>query len=137
MKWIIRDVKKCSLRLRRIFVAATPLGEDYMREAVILSKKRKENNYIAVALFNEKELVGWAMLDYFLSKGSKNIRTYIYVKTRFRRKGYGTKILNRARDVSIKMNCDGIKVCPHTKSSLKFFKKANIKKEEVVRGYKY
>jgi GNAT superfamily N-acetyltransferase len=137
MKWIIRDVKKCSARLRKIFVAATPLGEDYMREAVILSKKRKENSYIAVALFNEKELIGWAMLDYFLSKGSKNIRTYIYVKTKFRRKGYGTKILNKARDVSKENNCNGIKVCPHTKSSLRFFKKANIKKEEVVRGYKY
>jgi L-amino acid N-acyltransferase YncA len=137
MKWMIRDVKNCSAKIRKIFVAATPLGEDYMREAVILSKKRKENNYIAVALFNKKELIGWAMLDYFLSKGSKNIRTYIYVKTKFRRKGYGTKILSKVKDVSKKMNCDGIKVCPHTKSSLIFFKKANIKKEEVVRGYKY
>lgn len=137
MKWIVRDVKKCSLKLRRIFVAATPLGEDYMREAVVLSKKRKENSYTAVALFNEKELIGWSLLDHFLSKKSKNVRTYIYVKTKFRRKGYGTKILNKAKDVSKKFNCNGIKVCPHTKSSLKFFKKANIKKEEIVRGYKY
>lgn len=137
MKWIIKDVKKCSKQLKRIFVASTPLGEDYMREAVILSKKRKEKSYIGVALFNNKELIGWAMLDFFLSKNSKNIRTYIYVKTKFRRKGYGTKIINKAREVSQKMSCNGIKVCPHNKSSLKFFKKANIKKEEIVRGYKY
>lgn len=136
-KWLIKDIKKCSCYLRKIFVASTPLGDDYMREGVILSKKRKKNNYIAVSLFNEKELIGWAMLDIFLSKQSKNIRTYIYVKTKFRRKGYGTKILEKAKNVSKKLSFSGIKVCPHNKSSLKFFKKANIKKDEVVRGYKY
>lgn len=134
---MIKDVKKCKPNIKKILLEATPLGEDYMREAVLLSDKRKENSYIAISLFNEKELIGWAMLDYFLSKGSKNIRTYIYVKTNFRRKGYGTKILNKTKTVVKNFNSDGIKVCPHTKSSLKFFKKANIKKEEIVRGYNY
>lgn len=137
MRWIVKDLKNCSSKLKRIFVASTPLGEDYMREAVILSKKRKKGNYTAIALFNKKELIGWAMFDFFLSKQSKKIRTYIYVKTKFRRKGYGTKILNKAKEISKKLSYEGIKVCPHTKSSLKFFKKANIKKEEIVRGYKY
>jgi len=137
MQWIIKDIKKCSNHLKKIFVASTPLGEDYMREGVMLSKKRKEKSYIAVALFDKNKLIGWAMLDFFLSKSSKNIRTYIYVKTKFRRKGFGTKILNKAKDVSLKLSYNGIKVCPHNKSSLKFFKKANIKKEEIVRGYRY
>lgn len=137
MQWIIKDVKKCSPRLKRTLVASTPLGDDYMREGVILSKVRKDGSYLAIALFNKKELIGWAMLDFFLSKGSKNIRTYIYVKTKFRRKGFGTKILNKTKEFAIKLSCNGIKVCPHNRSSLKFFKNANIKKEEVVRGYKY
>lgn len=137
MKWLIKDLKKCSREELRIFVASTPLGDDYMREGVILSKKRKNKNYVAVALFNEKELIGWSMLDFFLSKSSKKVRTYIYVKTKFRRKGFGRKILNKAREVSLKYSCEGIKVCPYNKSSLRFFKKVNIKKEEVVRGYKY
>lgn len=135
MKWIIEDIKYSSPKHKKIFVAATPLGEDYMREGVILSKKRKEKNYFCVALF-DKELIGWAMLDFFLSKNSNHVRTYIYVKTKFRRKGYGTKIINKAKSYA-KNFCKGIKVCPHNKASLKFFKKANIKKEEVVKGYKY
>lgn len=137
MKWLIKDVKKCSAILKKTLVSSTPIGDDYMREGVILSKKRKEKSYFAVCLFDNKELIGWAMLDFFLSKQSKNIRTYIYVKTKFRRKGYGTKIINKSREVVKKMSYNGIKVCPHNKSSLKFFKKVNIKKEEVVKGYKY
>jgi GNAT superfamily N-acetyltransferase len=134
--WLIEDLK--TTNLRRTFVAATPLGDDYMREGVKLCRKRK--SYIAVALFKSlgKDLIGWAMLDIFLSKQSKSVRTYIYVKTKYRRKGYGTRILQKAKEVAKKRyKYKGIKVCPHTKSSLKFFKKANVTKEEVVRGYKY
>ena len=35
------------------------------------------------------------------------------------------------------MGYKGIKVCPHDKVSKNFFKNINIKKEEVVKGYKY
>lgn len=136
--WLIRDLK--TTNHHRTFVAATPLGDDYMREGVKLCRKRKRKSYIAVALFKNigKDLIGWAMLDIFLSKQSKSVRTYIYVKTKYRRKGYGTIILQKAKEVAKKRyKYKGIKVCPHTKSSLKFFKKANVTKEEVVRGYKY
>jgi GNAT superfamily N-acetyltransferase len=137
----VSDLKKTKIaHLYRTFVASTPLGDDYMREGVKLCRKRKIKSYIAVALFENisKDLIGWAMLDIFLSKHSKNVRTYIYVKTKYRRKGYGTRILQKAKEVAKKRyKYKGIKVCPHTKSSLKFFKKANITKEEIVRGYKY
>ena len=136
MNWYFKDLKHISNKYRRIFVAATPLGEDYMREGVILSKKRKEKNYYAIALFNKEKLVGWAMLDFFLSKNSKYVRTYIYVKTKHRRKGYGTKIITYAKKQAEKL-CSGIRVCPHTKNSRLFFKKANISRKEVVKGYKY
>jgi len=141
--WLIGDLKTRPVMKNhhRTFVASTPLGDDYMREGVKLCRKRKRKSYIAVALFDDprgKNLIGWAMLDIFLSKHSKNVRTYIYVKTKYRRKGYGTRILQKAKEVSKKRyKYKGIKVCPHNKSSLKFFKKANIKKEEVVRGYRY
>lgn len=136
MRWYFKDLKFASNRHKRMFVASTPLGEDYMREGVVLSKNRKEKNYYAIALFNNKELVGWAMLDFFLSRKSKQVRTYIYVKTKYRRKGYGTKIINRAKKYAENF-CDGIKVCPHTRASKLFFKKANINKKEIVKGYKY
>lgn len=136
MKWIIRDLKFVSKKYRKIYLSSTPLGDDYMREGVLLSKKRKRKNYYSIALF-DKELIGWAMLDFFLSKNSKSIRTYIYVKTKYRRKGYGTKIINKAKQVIKKFNCEGIKVCPHDKSSAKFFRSLNITKNEIVRGYKY
>lgn len=135
--WKIKDIKNLSKKEYRTLVAATPLGEDYMREGVIKSKKRKHKNYLAICLYNKKELIGWAMLDFFLSKDSKFIRTYIYVKTKFRRKGYGKKIIEKTKIINKKMKNKGIKVCPHNKASLKFFKKINIKKEEVVKGYKY
>lgn len=135
--WKIKDLKNTSKKEYRTLVASTPVGEDYMREGVIKSKIRKKNSYIAICLYNKKELIGWSMLDLFLSKGSKNTRTYIYVKKKFRRKGYGAKIISMAKKVNLEMGYTGIKVSPHDRASKKFFKNINIKKEEVVRGYKY
>lgn len=135
--WRIRDIKKINRKEHKILVAATPLGEDYMREGVILAKKRKEKSYIGICLYNKKELIGWSMLDFFLSKKSKYIRTYIYVKTKYRKMGYGKKIIKKTKEINKKMGNEGIKVCPHNKASLKFFKRININKKEVVRGYKY
>lgn len=135
--WKIKDLKKVNCQEYKTLVASTPLGEDYMREGVIKSKFRKNKSYFAVCLYNKKELIGWAMLDYFLSKNSKFTRTYVYVKKKFRRKKYGTKIIEKVKKVNNKMGYKGIKVCPHDKASKIFFKNINIKKEEVVRGYKY
>jgi GNAT superfamily N-acetyltransferase len=134
--WKIKDLKKASKKEYRTLVASTPLGDDYMREGVIKSKDRIKNSYIAICLYDKKQLIGWSMLDLFLSKGSKHTRTYIYVKKKFRRKKYGTKILEKAKKVNLDMGYRGIKVCPHNKESKKFFKNINIQKEEVVRGYK-
>jgi predicted acetyltransferase len=136
--WKIKYLKNLTSLERRTLVASTPLGEDYMREGVVKSKTRKEKSYLAVCLYNnKKELIGWSMLDYFLSKNSDFTRTYIYVKTKFRRKKFGTKIIEKTKKVNIKNGYKGIKVCPHDKVSKKFFKNINIKKEEVVRGYNY
>jgi GNAT superfamily N-acetyltransferase len=135
--WKIKYLKKINKKEYRTLVASTPLGDDYMREGVIKSKNRNEKSYLAICLYNEKELIGWSMLDYFLSKGSKFTRVYIYVKKKFRRKKFGTKIMKKAKEQNIKNGYKGIKVCPHDKTSKKFFKNINIKREEVVRGYKY
>ena len=135
--WKIKDLKKVSKKEYKVLVAATPLGDDYMREGVIKSKERKTNSYISICLYNKKELIGWSMLDLFLSKGSKNTRTYIYVKKKFRRKGYGTQILDKAKKENLKRGYEKIRVCPHDKASKNFFKNINIRKEEIVRGYKY
>jgi GNAT superfamily N-acetyltransferase len=135
--WKIKYLKKLNKKEYKTLVASTPLGEDYMREGVIKSKYRDDKSYLGVCLYNEKELIGWGMLDYFLSKGSEFTRTYIYVKTKFRRKKFGTKIIEKIKKINIKNGYKGIKVCPHDKASKKFFKNINITKEEVVRGYKY
>lgn len=135
MHWVIKDLKNCK-KIYRKLVAATPLGEDYMREGAILSKKRKNNSYLAVCLFDKNELIGWSMLDFFLSKDSHATRTYIYVKTKFRRKKFGTKILTKVKKVAAQLN-KKIKVIPHNRASLKFFKSNKIQKNEIVRGYKY
>lgn len=135
--WKIKDIKKLNQKEHRTLVSSTPLGEDYMREGVIVAKKRKEKSYIGICLYNKKELIGWSMLDFFLSKQSKYIRTYIYVKTKYRKQGYGRKIIEKTKQVNEKMGNRGIKVCPYNKESSKFFKKINISKQEVVRGYKY
>ena len=124
--WKIKDLKKLNKKEYRTLVAATPLGEDYMREGVIKSKNRKLKSYFAICLYNKKELIGWGMLDFFLSKGSKFTRTYIYVKTRYRRKKFGTKIIEKTKEVNKKLGLKGIKVCPHDKISKKFFKNINI-----------
>ena len=102
--WLIGDLKTSPemKNYHRTFVASTPLGDDYMREGVKLCRKRKRKSYIAVALLDDQNLIGWAMLDIFLSKHSKNVRTYIYVKTKYRRKGYGTRILQKAKEVAKK-----------------------------------
>jgi len=136
MNWVIKDLKNCKKEYKTL-LSSTPLGDDYMREGVILSKKRKKNSYFAVCLYDKKKLIGWSMLDFFLSKNSNSVRTYIYVKTKYRRKKFGTTILEKAKKTAEIKFGKKIKVIPHDKNSLKFFKAIKITKEEVVRGYKY
>jgi len=88
-------------------------------------------------LYDKKKLIGWSMLDFFLSKNSNSVRTYIYVKTKYRRKKFGTTILEKAKKTAEIKFGKKIKVIPHDKNSLKFFKAIKITKEEVVRGYNY
>ena len=136
MNWVVKDLKNCKKEYKTL-VSSTPIGDDYMREGVILSKKRRNNNYFAVCLYNNKKLIGWSMLDFFLSKHSSSVRTYIYVKTKYRRKKFGTKILEKAKKIAQTKFGKKIKVIPHDKNSLTFFKATKIAKEEIVRGYKY
>lgn len=136
MNWILKDLKNC-IKEYKTLVASTPIGEDYMREGVILSKKRKKNNYFAVCLYENKKLIGWSMLDFFLSKNSRSVRIYIYVKAKYRRKKFGTIILKKTKEIAESKFNKKIKVIPHDENSLNFFKAVKISKEEVVRGYKY
>jgi len=51
MNWVIKDLKNCKKEYKTL-LSSTPLGDDYMREGVILSKKRKKNSYFAVCLYD-------------------------------------------------------------------------------------
>ena len=137
MKWFTKDLLKVSKETRRMFARHTPPGEDYMREGCQLSVNRREGSYIAVALFGDDNLlVGWAMLDFCLSRSPKSVRVYIFVRPKFRRQGFGTKILHKAKQKAAMMGRT-IRVCPHNKTATKFFKSFRISRSEVVPGYTY
>lgn len=132
-KWIIKDPATLSLSRWQLLIAATPTWKnDYMRDGIRQCRKHGKNQYLAICLF-DKELIGWAMLDFRLS-GEKSVRHYIYVKTKYRRKGYGTIIFNKAKEIAASMDRE-IRVLPHDKRSKRFYKKAQIEKHQVVRGY--
>lgn len=136
MRWLVKDMARLSAGTRRFLTAATPLGKDYMREGAELSGERPPGSYHAVVLYSGSHIVGWSMLDFALSRNSRAVRTYIYVKPRYRRNGFGTEILQKAREAARRRGRP-IKVCPHTKCSRKFFQSVGITKQEVVRGYRY
>ena len=104
-----------------------------MREAID-RKNIVKGNYIVIALFVSNRLVGWAMLDFVLSQQSSMLRCYIYVKEQYRRKGYGTLILQKTR-LAAKRRGRGIRVCPWDVRSRKFFQSVNVTKNEVAQGY--
>jgi GNAT superfamily N-acetyltransferase len=135
MRWLIKDITKVHPTTRRYLLAATPTyKDDYMREA--MGRHACFGDYLAVALFSGKNLIGWAMLDFFLSGQCwpPAVRTYIYVKEKYRRNGYGSMILQKAREVAKRRGRE-IRVCPHDKRSKKFFQAFNITNDQVVRGY--
>lgn len=123
-----------SRRRQLHLLAATPTWKgDLMREAMLHLREHGPDNYFAVALFNGKELIGWSMLDYRLST-DRSVKTYIYVRTKYRRKGYGTRILTRARKVIEAMGKD-IRVLPHDRRSQQFYRKLGMRKRQVAYGY--
>jgi GNAT superfamily N-acetyltransferase len=134
MRWLIKDLAKVHPITRKYLTDATPPGGDYMRIGAKQSARRNSGNYIAIALFSDKHLIGWAMLDFFLSKNSPSVRTYIFVKPKYRRKGYGTKIMRKAREAA-KRRGKNIRVCPWSKPSRKFFTSVNITKSEIAPGF--
>lgn len=134
MRWVIKDPVLISRQFQRHLLAATPLWRgDYMREAMRDIRRSDIGDYLAICLFKDANLIGWSMLD-FSNSAEKSVWTYIYVRTRYRRKGFGKKILNRAKKLIEKMG-KKIRVCPHDRRSKNFFKKVGIRKCEVVYGY--
>lgn len=139
MKWLIKDLAKINIQTQKQLAAATPNWsqyEDWMRLSAqrAAKGKTKPGQHIAIALFVDEALVGWAMCDFMLSKNSKKVRTYVYVKRLHRRNGYGTFILKKAREVA-KRRGKGIRVCPHDTCSKKFFQSVNISSTEIAPGY--
>lgn len=131
MRWIIKDPFMVNLSTRRKLFGATPTWKnDYMREAMQICKRGK---YLAIALFKGSTLIGWAMLDFRLSR-HKSVRTYVYVKSKFRRRGYGKKIIAKANSLILKMGRT-ISVLPHDPTSRSFFKAIGITKQQVARNY--
>lgn len=135
MCWLIRDPARMSHRRQRHLLAATPTWKgDYMREAMRQVNDHGPGNYLAVILYDHLELIGWAMLDFRLST-QRSVRTYVYVRTKYRRRGHGTKIVERARKLIEGMGKD-IRVLPHDRRSKRFFKKIGMRKRQVAYGYK-
>jgi GNAT superfamily N-acetyltransferase len=134
MIWKIKDFLEFETNSQKNLTKTSPERNDYMREACLIAYKRKKGSYIAIALYKQKTLIGWAMLDFFLSRNSTGVRTYIYVKPIYRRNGYGSKILQKAKETAKKMGRT-IRVIPHNKISTKFFNYVKIDKSEVVKGY--
>lgn len=134
MRWVIKDFARLHHTTKRYLAAATPTWEgDYMKDAA-RTKHHHPGDYLVIALFNNHHLIGWAMLDMVLSKQSRLLRTYIFVKEKHRRKGYGTIIIKKVKEVA-KRRGKGIRVLPHDKRSRKFFQSVNITRSEVAPGY--
>ena len=132
MRWLIKDLSAIHYTTMRFLRKATPKWkDDYMAEAASKSYFKKDD-YIAVALFQGDHLLGWAMLD--VRHTSAYFRTYIFVKEKCRRKGYGTSIIRKAKEVARRRGRE-IRVCPWDYRSKKFFRAVNITKSEVAHGY--
>ncbi len=54
----------------------------------------------------------------------------LYIKDKYQKKGYGTKILN-----NIKININTIKINPNNSQALKFYQKNGFTKVEVDKNY--
>ena len=77
------------------------------------------------------------MFDFYLSRNTTDsIRTYIYIKPCFRRQGYGTKLLDRAR-LEAKNIGRIIRVCPFDDRSEAFFRKNKITRKEVALSHRH
>jgi GNAT superfamily N-acetyltransferase len=133
MNIIIKDFSQLSLITRKHLANATPLGDDYMRVAAE-GYGVKRGNYIAIILYSGHNIIGWTMLDFLLSHNSDYIRTYVFVKPQYRRKGYGTLLMKKAKEV-VKRRNKQVRVCPWNERSRKFFQSVKIKKSEVAPGY--
>jgi GNAT superfamily N-acetyltransferase len=138
MRWLIKDIAKMDVGIRRMLRSATPNwrdAEDYMRVAARESvTDPKSGKYIAIALFRNQKLIGWAMCDLWLSQCSKKMRIYLYVKRQYRHMGFGTLLFRKAKEVA-KRRGKGVRVCPHNKESRGFFRAIRITKEDVAPGY--
>jgi GNAT superfamily N-acetyltransferase len=135
MNWKIKDFIELHPQTQKNLAKTTPWWHgDYMQDACQFAHERPKGSYIVVAGYKGNTLVGWAMLDFFLSR-SVGVRTYIYVKPKYRRNGYGSEILKKAKEKAKKMGRI-IKVLPHNKTSTQFFKSMKINKSEVCHGYK-
>ena len=137
MRWVVNDLKKIGRDHRQCLRRHTPSWHDaldFMREACMVADTRKDGSYIAITLYKRYELIGWALLDFYLSGRSKGVRTYVYVRPMHRRCGYGTQILEKAKAKAKRMGRT-IRVCPHDNRSTKFFKACKVMKSEVVPGY--
>lgn len=134
MRWIVRDLDKVHPVTRRCLTNTTPNDNaDYMRKGAVECVKHP-GKFVAIALYSGRNLLGWGMLDLYLSHNSPLIRTYLYVKKQHRRHGYGTMILKRCREAARRRG-RGIRVCPHTKSNRKFFHAAKVAQAEVAPGF--
>ena len=134
MRWVIKDYSKLHHITRKYLCDATPNDkDDYMRAAASKSNPRS-GDYLAIAMFSGRNLIGWAMLDFVLSKSSPCLRVYVFVKPQYRRRGYGTLIMKKAREAAKRRDRD-IRVCPWNHRSKKFFQAVKVTREEVAPGY--
>jgi len=137
MKWQIKDLQKIDPVFRKLLARHTPNWHgavDFMREACQVVDRRKAGSYIAIIMYVGGVFVGWSLLDFYRSRNSKGVKTYIYIVPIHRRRGYGSQLLEKAKEKAKKLDRT-IRICPHDKCSTKFFRACNVDKSEVAVGY--
>ena len=134
MRWLIKDYARINPYSRRYLRDATPDDKDDYMYAAANEENPRKGDYLAIALYSGGNLLGWAMCDFRISVNSDCLRTYVYVKRKHRRKGYGSMLMQKAREIA-KRRGRYLRVCPWNKTSKKFFQAVNITTTEVAPGY--
>lgn len=118
-------------QLKTLSKLRLPYGELYPN---LLLRQNMDDSSARVCLVKQRgKIIGWGLLHYYRSpdfygllRPLKTLHPMIqlYVKTEYRRKGYGTKIINRLKKYAAKK----VYIFPHDSKSLALYKKVKDSK---------
>ena len=88
-----------------------------------------------IILTDQIKYLGWCWVGQFkiLDEKQPENEFNVYVSTKYRRKGYGTILFNKAKQ--IKFNTTQIKVSPHDYCSENFYYSLGMTKKDAANGY--